>query len=114
MKAVEEKNRLTWNKGYGYDLQEGLLYIWSSQNIHFYGLPKLDLRSSIQRLVRKETAITCVHFNRSYKYTVTGLINGNVKVWRVPLSMVSASDYTMIHNCIYHGKAVNKIVPAAD
>ena len=43
------------------------------------------MRSSIVKLVKKEAAITYVHFNNSYKYTITGLINGNVKVWRLPL-----------------------------
>lgn len=26
-----------------------------------------------------------MYFNASYKYTITGLYNGNVKVWRLPL-----------------------------
>jgi len=72
------------------------------------------MRSSIVKLVKKEAAITYVHFNNSYKYTITGLINGNVKVWRLPLSQVSASENIMIHNCIYHTKHVEKIIPSND
>lgn len=41
LRSVEEKNRLTWNKGYGYDLAEDILYVWSTQNINFYSLSKL-------------------------------------------------------------------------
>ncbi len=41
LRVVEEKNRLSWNKGYGYDLGENLLYVWSTQNINFYSLSKL-------------------------------------------------------------------------
>ncbi len=61
-------------------------------------------------------AITQVHLNRSYKYTITGLINGNVKVWRLPLSTITnyAAEYIMIHNCVFHSRAVEKIVPAND
>lgn len=114
MRGVEEKNRLSWNKGYGYNLGENLLYVWSTQNINFYSLNKLELRSSITKLVKKETAITYVHLNTSYKYTITGLINGNVKVWRLPLSLVSSNEYIMIHNCIHHTKQVEKIVPSND
>lgn len=87
---MEEKYRLSWNKGYGYDLQENLLYVWSTQNINFYSLPKLELQSNIVKLVKKETAITYVHLNRTYKYTITGLYNGNVKVWRLPLSPITS------------------------
>lgn len=114
LRGVEEKNRLSWNKGYGYDLAENLLYVWSTQNINFYSLNKLELRSSVTKLVKKETAITYVHLNTSYKYTITGLINGNVKVWRLPLSPVSSTECIMIHNCIYHTKFVEKIVPSND
>lgn len=114
LRGVEEKNRLSWNKGYGYDLAENLLYVWSTQNINFYSLNKLELRSSVTKLVKKEAAITYVHLNTSYKYTITGLINGNVKVWRLPLSPVSSAECIMIHNCNYHTKFVEKIVPSND
>ncbi len=59
-------------------------------------------------------AITFVYFNRTYKYTVTGLINGNVKIWRLPLLSISANDYIMIHNCIYHTKAIEKVIQGID
>jgi WD40 repeat protein len=61
-----------------------------------------------------------VYFNSSYKYTVTGLFNGNVRVWRLPLVLSSVSkattpnDYIMIHNCTYHAKLVEKIVATDD
>lgn len=81
---------------------------------------KLELKSEIRNLVKKEEPITFVYFNPSYKYTVTGLFNGNVRVWRVPLFMTSVSkatqpsDYIMIHNCIHHTKQVEKIVATHD
>lgn len=68
------------------------------------------------KLVKKETSITKVHFNRTYKYTITGLYNGNVKVWRLPFS-ISASqnaEHIMIHNCKHHARPVENIVPAKD
>lgn len=74
----------------------------------------MELRSAVGKLVKKEAAITYVHFNSSYKYTITGLINGNVKVWRLPLSQNSAAEAIMIHSCNYHAKHVEKIVPADD
>ncbi len=61
-----------------------------------------------------------MYYNSSYKYTVTGLFNGNVRVWRLPLVLSSVSkattpnDYIMIHNCIYHTKLVEKIVATDD
>ena len=53
LRAVEKHNRLTWNKGYGYDLEENLLYLWSNRDIHFYSLSKLEMQSSITKLVKK-------------------------------------------------------------
>jgi WD40 repeat protein len=116
LRSVEEKNRLSWNKGYGYDKGENLLYVWSTQNINFYSLSKLELQSSIVKLVKKDTAITYVHLNKTYKYTITGLYNGNLKVWRLPLSPITThtAEYIMIHNCVHHTKPVEKVVPASD
>lgn len=89
--------------------------MWSTQNINFFSLNRLELQSKIVKLVKKETSITQVHLNRSYKYTITGLYNGHVKVWRLPLSPFSQNaEYIMIHNCIHHTKAVEQIVPASD
>lgn len=34
------EHKLKWNKGYGYDVGTGLMFVWSLQDINFYGLPK--------------------------------------------------------------------------
>lgn len=115
LRQVDEKNRLSWNKGYGYSIAEDLLWVWSTQNINFYSLSRLELKSAITKLVKKEQAITCVHLNRSYKYTLTGLINGSLRVWRLPLRQLNSSpEYIMIHNCVYHAKPIDRIIPASD
>lgn len=126
-----------WNKGYGYCLEENLLFVWSIQDIIFLDLQTLELRSSINKLVKKEQAITYVYYNRSSKYVATGLINGNMKIWRLPLNINRHShhsmtqsqvqgataptttsqthnEYIMIHNCIHHTKSVEKIIPGED
>ena len=36
--AVPPEDALKWNRGYGYDIKEDLLYVWSNMDIHFYSL----------------------------------------------------------------------------
>ena len=79
----EPETRLQWNKGYNYDLSCNLLYLWSSKDINFYSLDKLKLYSHIPSLTRKDLSITYVLYNAYYKYTITGLVNGHIKVWRL-------------------------------
>ncbi len=55
-----------------------------------------------------------MHYNRNYSYTVTGLMNGHVKVWRLPLYQASSNEYIMIHNCIFHTKQVESIIAGSD
>lgn len=57
--------------------------------------------------------MTYVFYNTHYKYTVTGLINGHIKVWRLPQNS-SSKDYILIHNFIKHTKPIDKIVEGHD
>lgn len=59
-------------------------------------------------------SITYVLYNSQYKYTITGLINGQIKVWRLPQGHTQGRDYILIHKYIRHGKQVEKIVEGAD
>ena len=51
--TVEPQAALKWNKGYGYDIEEDLLYVWSTQDLHFFNLKNLQLRTKITNLTRK-------------------------------------------------------------
>lgn len=33
---AEPETKLQWNKGYNYNLNENLLYLWSSKDVNFY------------------------------------------------------------------------------
>jgi len=44
---------LKWNKGYGYVIEEDLLYLWSLQDVHFFSLQKLTLRTKITNIAKK-------------------------------------------------------------
>lgn len=50
---VEPKDSLKWNRGYGYNVEEDLLYVWSTLDIHFFSLSKLTLNSKIASLGKK-------------------------------------------------------------
>ena len=110
----EPETKLQWNKGYNYNLKENLLYLWSSKDINFYSLDRLKLHSHIVSLTRKDLSITYVLYNSHYKYTITGLINGHVKVWRLNEFKLHNKDYILIHNYIRHGKPVEKVVEGQD
>lgn len=113
---VDPDTKLQWNKGYNYDLQENLLYLWSSKDINFYYLDNLTLKCRITSLTRKDLSITYVLYIHNYKYTVTGLINGQIKVWRLPQNSTNCTpkDYILIHKYVRHSKQVDKIVQGAD
>ncbi len=111
---VQPDTKSQWNKGYNYNINENLLYLWSSKDINFYSLDKLQLKSHIVSLTKKQLSITYVFFNVYYKYTVTGLINGHIKVWRLPQTKVISKDYILIHNFIKHAKPIDKIVQGHD
>lgn len=55
-----------------------------------------------------------VFYNVHYKYTVTGLINGHIKVWRLPQNKVFSKEYILIHNFNRHAKPIDKIVEGQD
>ncbi len=62
-------------------------------------------------------SITYVLYNNHYKYTITGLINGQIKVWRLPTYQnqpSSSKDYILIHKYIQHSKQVDKIIQGID
>ena len=59
-------------------------------------------------------SITYVFYNPHYRYTITGLINGHLKVWRLPQNKVFSKDYILIHNFIRHTKPVDKVVEGHD
>ena len=50
---AENETKLQWNKGYNYSIKENLLYLWSSKDINFYSLDKLQLKSHILSLTKK-------------------------------------------------------------
>lgn len=93
-----------------------MLYIWSSKDLNFYALDNLQLRSRFVSLTRKDLSITYVLYNPHYKYTIAGLINGQIKVWRLPQNNINctAKDYILIHKFARHAKEVEKIVEGAD
>lgn len=37
----DQKTKLKWHKGYNMSVKEGLLWVWSLQDINFYTLPRL-------------------------------------------------------------------------
>ena len=47
---------------------------------------------------------------------MTGLINGHIKVWRLPQNSLTCTpkDYILIHKYIRHSKQVDKIVEGYD
>lgn len=102
--CVPSSYLLKWNRGYGYNLKEDLLYVWSTLDIHFFSLSKLSLQSRISGLGRKENSLSIVLFSKHYKYTVTGMLNGEVKVWRLPTSQLYQHKEFLIHNFIYHSR----------
>jgi hypothetical protein len=101
---VEPHNKLKWNKGYGYVKSEDLLYLWSLQDIHFYSLQKLTIRTKITNIAKKEVSITTVYFSNYFKYTITGLLNGDIKVWRLPINPLYSQKEILIHNFAYHSR----------
>lgn len=107
---VEGQQKLKWNKGYGYVLAEDLLYVWSLQDIHFYSLQKLTLRAKVANIAKKEVSITTVYFSNYYKYTVVGLLNGDVRVWRLPTNSLYGQKEILIHNFAHHSKEVEQII----
>lgn len=111
---ADPETKLQWNKGYNYNVKENLLYLWSSKDLNFYNLDNLQLKSRILSLTRKDLSITYVLYNSHYKYTVTGLINGHIKVWRLPQNSLTSKDYILIHKYTRHSKQVDKIVEGSD
>ena len=67
-------------------------------------------------LTRKDLSITYSLYNFHYKYTITGLVNGHIKVWRLPQNSINCStkDYILIHKFVGHSKQVDKIVDGSD
>jgi WD40 repeat protein len=112
--AVEPQACLKWNRGYGYDLGEDLLYVWSTLDIHFFSLGRLALRSRIAGLAKKENSLSIVLYSSHYKYTVTGMLNGDVRVWRLPTSELYHHKEILIHNFSYHTREIEHIIPGAD
>lgn len=114
--VADPETKLQWNKGYNHNIKQNILYIWSSKDINFYQFDNLALRSRITSLTRKDMSITYVLFNNHYKYTITGLINGHIKVWRLPQNSLSCSskDYILIHKYSRHSKPILKIVEGPD
>ena len=55
-----------------------------------------------------------VLYNFHYKYTVTGLMNGHIKVWRIPQAKIVTKDFILIHNFTRHAKPIEKIVEGQD
>lgn len=104
--AVGPSEALKWNRGYNYDLQESLLYVWSTLDIHFFSLSRLTLQSKITSLGKKENSLSIVLFNSHYKYTTTGMLNGDVKVWRLPTSSLYHHKEILLHNFTYHTREV--------
>ena len=88
--------------------------MWSTQDIHFYSLSKLSLKSRITGLTKKENSISTALFSSHYKYTITGLLNGEVKVWRLPVSALYHHREILIHNFSYHSREIEQIVQADD
>jgi len=50
---VDAASKLKWNKGFGYNIKEDLLYVWSLLDIHFFSLQKLTIRTKIANLTKK-------------------------------------------------------------
>ena len=88
--------------------------MWSTQDIHFYSLSKLSLKSRITGLTKKENSISTALFSSHYKDTITGLLNGEVKVWRLPVSALYHHREILIHNFSYHSREIEQIVQADD
>lgn len=103
---VPKQNQLKWNKGYGYQISEDLLYVWSLNDIHFYSLRTLALRTRITNLAKKENSLTTAYFSYKYKYTVTGLLNGEIKVWRLPINPLYLHKEILIHTWMHHTREV--------
>lgn len=104
--SVKAEDALKWNKGYWYLAEEDLLYVWSTMDIHFFSLTKLVLKSRICGLAKKENSISTVLFSNHYKYTIIGLLNGEVKVWRLPISSLYHHKEILIHSFIYHTREI--------
>lgn len=51
--VADADTKLQWNKGYNYQLEENLLYLWSSKDINFYSLDKLQMKAHITSLTKK-------------------------------------------------------------
>lgn len=54
--------------------------------MHFFTLSTLKPADKHLNITRKEVAITSALYLPHYKYTATGLLNGDVKVWRMSTS----------------------------
>lgn len=112
--SVEPDSRLKWNRGYGYNIDEDLLYVWSTLDIHFFSLQKLTIKTKINSLTKKENTLSIVYYNPHYKYTITGMLNGDVKVWRLPTSEIYKHKEILIHNFTYHTREIEHIIPGGD
>ena len=99
---ADPKDCLKWNRGYGYELSEDLLYVWSPTDLHFFSLSQLELRSRVAGLGKKENSLSSVIFSRHYKYTVAGMLNGEVRVWRLPISPLYHHKEILLHSFSYH------------
>jgi WD40 repeat protein len=83
-------------------------------DIHFFSLTKLILKSKICGLAKKENSISTVLFSSHYKYTIIGLLNGEVRVWRLPTSSLYHHKEILIHNFTYHTREIEQIIQAND
>lgn len=94
-------------------MEEDLLYLWSLQDVHFFSLQKLTLRTKVNNIAKKENTITTVLFSNHYKYTVIGLLNGEIRVWRLPTTSLYSQKEMLIHSFGCHSREVEQIIPAA-
>lgn len=53
-------------------------------------------------------------FSRQYKYTVTGMLSGEVRVWRLPTSPLYQHKEILLHSFSYHSREVELIIRGSD
>lgn len=87
-------------------MEEDLLYLWSLQDVHFFSLQKLTLRAKVTNIAKKEVSITTVLFSNYYKYTIMGLLNGEIRVWRLPTTSLYSQKEMLIHSFGCHSREV--------
>jgi len=83
-------------------------------DLHFFSLSQLELRSRVAGLGKKENSLSAAIFSRHYKYTVTGMLNGEVRVWRLPTSPLYHHKEILLHTFSYHTREVEHIIMGKD